>query len=456
MKKLSGQSILVLGAGASGCAAARLAMAAGAKVSLLDSGRSDALCHEADALRAEGLVVRLGWQDTSWPEHCDLAVISPGITGDGALGRLAAGLTCPVQSELAFGAGFCPWPMLAVTGTNGKTTTVEMLTHALSTAGLRVVAGGNIGMPLSALALARPELDWLVVEVSSFQLERPEGFAPRAAALLNITPDHLNRHGSMDAYLALKMSLLSLLPAGQPAVLHVELLSDERVCRALAGRPCLTFSGASGSTADYALGDGQLWRRGMDRPLVAVAELPFQGRHNLENAMAALAIAESAGIDCRRLLPGLSSFRTGEHRLSVIAEKAGRRFVDDSKATNVDALLQALAVFGGNGDSPSIALIAGGVDKGCSLDEVRPALKRHVKKVFLIGACRDRLAASWGRDLPCECCVDLPEAVRKAAQSVDNGGTVLLSPACASQDMFTDYAHRGRVFADTVAQLIGS
>ncbi|NLE56453.1 MAG: UDP-N-acetylmuramoyl-L-alanine--D-glutamate ligase, partial [Lentisphaerae bacterium] len=165
MKSLCGQTVLVLGAGASGLAAARLAQTVGARVILLDSGSGEALQREAEVLRSEGIDVRLGWLDPSWNAAGDLAVISPGITADGVLGRLASSLSCPVQSELAFGAGYCPWPMLAVTGTNGKTTTVEMLTHALAAGGFCVAAGGNIGMPLSALALSRPALDWLVVEV---------------------------------------------------------------------------------------------------------------------------------------------------------------------------------------------------------------------------------------------------------------------------------------------------
>ena len=449
MKSLCGQTVLVLGAGASGLAAARLAQTVGARVILLDSGSGEALQREAEVLRSEGIDVRLGWLDPSWNAAGDLAVISPGITADGILGRLASSLSCPVQSELAFGAGYCPWPMLAVTGTNGKTTTVEMLTHALAAGGFCVAAGGNIGMPLSALALSRPALDWLVVEVSSFQLERPAGFAPRAAALLNITPDHLNRHGSMDAYVALKMSLLELLQPGQSAVLNFDLLSDERVKRALNGRACVTCSADAASGADFYACAGQLWHRGLNEPLLALSEVSWQGRHNVENALATLALAESAGIDCRRLVPGLRSFRTGAHRMSVVAEKGGVRFVDDSKATNVDALIQALDVFGGT--PPAIALIAGGVDKGCSLDEARPQLRRYVKKVFLIGACKGRLAASWGTDVPCEQCADLPEAVHKAARCASPQGTVLLSPACASQDMFTDYAHRGRVFADAAA-----
>jgi len=445
MKSLCGQTLLVLGAGASGLAAARLARSVGAHVIVLDSGCSAGLQREAAGLRSAGIDVRLGWQEASWSSACDMAVISPGITTDGVLGRLASSLSCPVQSELAFGAGYCPWPMLAVTGTNGKTTTVEMLTHAMAAGGMQVAAGGNIGMPLSALALSRPALSWLVVEVSSFQLERSAGFAPCAGALLNITPDHLNRHGSMDAYLALKMSLLALLPPSQPAVINHGLLADGRVVRALHGRTCVTFSADALADADFFACDGQLWRRGLNQPLLALADVFWQGRHNIENALAALALADSAGIDCQRLVSGLRSFRPGPHRMSVVAEKGGVRFVDDSKATNVDALVQALGVFGSR--SPAIALIAGGVDKDCALDDVRPLLRRYVKKVFLIGACQERLAASWGADVPCECCADLPEAVHKAAECAIPQGTVLLSPACASQDMFTDYAHRGRVFA---------
>lgn len=449
MKSLSGQTILVLGAGASGLAAARLAQSVGARVIVLDSANGDALQQQRASLAPLGIELRLGWQHGSWDAACDMAVTSPGIAAESALGQLAASLPCPVLSELAFGAGYCPWSLWAVTGTNGKTTTVEMLVHALRTAGRQVTAGGNIGLPLSSLAMTRPALDCLITEVSSFQLERPKGFAPAAAALLNVSPDHLNRHGTMDAYLALKLSLLQLLPSGKQAVIHQGLLADERVKDALAGRPYLSFSATAESDADYQLRDGCLWRRGMNEPLLALHELAWHGQHNAENALAALALAESAGMDGRELVPGLRSFHSGAHRLCLIAEKAGVRFVDDSKATNVDALARALAALGRT--PPDIALIAGGLDKGCTLEEVRPALRRYVKKAFLIGDCKERLAASWGEALPCELCEDLPEAVHKAAHCVAPQGTVLLSPACASQDMFHDYVHRGRVFADAVA-----
>jgi UDP-N-acetylmuramoylalanine--D-glutamate ligase len=185
---------------------------------------------------------------------------------------------------------------------------------------------------------------------------------------------------------------------------------------------------------------------------VAEEDLSVRGRHNLENVMAVLALAEAAGVTVEQAVPSLRDFRTGAHRLQTIAVRGGVQFIDDSKATNVDALAKALRQVG-QADQADIALIAGGVDKGCELDEVLPDLRQYVRKVFLLGSCRERLAASWGRVVPVETCDSMAEAVAKAAACVAGGGKVLLSPACASQDMFTDYAHRGACFAEAVSNV---
>ncbi|MDD4098508.1 MAG: UDP-N-acetylmuramoyl-L-alanine--D-glutamate ligase [Lentisphaeria bacterium] len=441
-----------MGAGTSGVAASRLALSLGGRVTLLDSSRQATVCQRVDGLAAAGAEVRLGPEAEAWAGSADLVVLSPGIAAGSALGRLAAALDCPAVSELAFGGQFCPWPKLAVTGTNGKTTTVEMLTHCLRGAGLRVEAAGNIGLPLSEVAIRRPSLDFLVVEVSSFQLENIGGFRPMAAALLNVTPDHLSRHGDMATYLDLKLALLRALPPEGAAVVRADLLHQPAVATALQDRRVQTFAADELTQADWYQSHGVVWRRrpsGDCQQILAADELLLRGRHNLENVMAVLALAEAAGVTVERLRPALRTFRTGAHRLETIAVQGGVTFIDDSKATNVDALVQALRQLG-HPSQADIALIAGGVDKGCDLSEALPDLRRYVRKVFLLGSCRARLASSWGQAVPVEVCADMTQAVAGAAACVADGGAVLLSPACASQDMFADYAHRGECFAEAV------
>ncbi|HOG52051.1 MAG TPA: UDP-N-acetylmuramoyl-L-alanine--D-glutamate ligase, partial [Lentisphaeria bacterium] len=361
---LANQCIVVMGAGASGVAAARLALSLGGKVTLLDSSDQEAVCRRVAGLAESGIEVLLGRQADAWPGPADLVVVSPGVAADSVLGRKAGAWGRPVVSELAFGGRYCPWPMLAVTGTNGKTTTVEMLTHCLRHVGLRVEAAGNIGLPLAEVAWRQPELDFLVVEVSSFQLENICDFAPLAAALLNVTPDHLSRHGDMATYLDIKLALLRALAPGRTAVVRADLMSHPAVAAAVAGRRVVTFTSEAGVDADFRVVDSAVWRReptGSYQQIVAESDLSVRGRHNLENVMAVLALAEAAGVTTGQALPSLRDFRTGAHRLQTIAVRGSVQFIDDSKATNVDALAQALRQVG-HADQADIALIAGGVD----------------------------------------------------------------------------------------------
>ncbi|MEI8078477.1 MAG: UDP-N-acetylmuramoyl-L-alanine--D-glutamate ligase [bacterium] len=448
---------LILGLGVSGVAAAQLAAALGDPVIGLDTGDSPGLRERTGTLAAAGVDVRLGWTAEQWPGSApQQAVISPGIAPISLLGRLAAALPCPVISELEFGFRHCACPVLAISGTNGKTTTTELLEHCLRTAGQRVLAAGNIGVALCEAARRSHALDWLAVEVSSFQLESCDRFAPAAAALLNLTPDHLDRYGTMSHYAAAKGRLFRNLRRGDQAVLRCDLLDWPELRAALprdGSRPRL-FSGDDTDGADWFVrADGMLCRRRPDggaTPLVSRQELQLKGGHNLENVLAASALCELAGLSPAAIQPGLTSFQPSPHRLQWVGSDArGVTYINDSKATNPDALIRALAAVRGE-ITGKIVLIAGGLDKHMDFSTVPPHLARQARGVFLIGACKERLAKAWNPVIYCRECETLAVAVAAAAEMAQPGDAVLLSPACASMDMFVNYADRGNRFCELV------
>jgi len=456
---LSGQDVLVLGLGESGLAAARLARLYGAGVTVLDSGRQVAVQDRASALRSAGIEVVLEWSGDSLAPTPDLAIISPGIPPASDLGRLAAGLKCPVISELEFGYRLCACPILAVTGTNGKTTTVELLGHCLRKAGLRVAVSGNIGLPLCEAARRSHALDLMVVEVSSFQLERAERLAPLAAAILNVTPDHLDRHDDMDSYLQTKLRLLRHLAAPSDAVLRADLAADPRVRQVLKGQPTTFSDRDDGTSLWFASTHGDLCCRDAagqpPRLVLSADQVRLPGRHNLENMLAVLALGRRAGIEPERLVPHIASFALGPHRLETVAVRNGVRFINDSKATNPDALIRALETVTAGATRPNVLLLAGGLDKSVSFDGMAPMVSRHVKGVFLIGTSRQRLANLWGDVVSCKLYASLSAAFDAAVDEAVPGDVVLLSPGCASQDMFANYSERGRAFRDLVQRRCG-
>lgn len=434
-------------------------MQQGAAVHVLDNAASDLLRDRAEGLRQRGARVCLEWNEPAWPGTPDLVVISPGIAAASVLGRLAAGVLCPLVSELEYGFQHCACPILAVSGTNGKTTVVELLRHSLQRAGLKVEAAGNIGIPLSAVARRSAACDFVVVEVSSFQLEHVRRFTPLVAAILNVTPDHLDRYRDLTEYRNTKLRLLQNMTDSRRIVLREDLFKHEDVQRALPadGRNPIRFAADETPCADYfATADGRLCRRLGDsvQELLARAELRLQGGHNVENVLAAFAIAQAAGLDPKKLAEPARTFAPSSHRLELVAANAGIRYVNDSKATNADALCRALTAAAAQTEG-RILLIAGGQDKNQNFTTVTALLGEHVKEIFLIGTCRQRLAKQWGHAVSCKMFASLDAAVHAAADAAVPGDTVLLSPGCASQDMFADYAERGRRFRALVKRRLG-
>ncbi|MCK5804257.1 MAG: UDP-N-acetylmuramoyl-L-alanine--D-glutamate ligase [Lentisphaeria bacterium] len=458
---LSDKHVLILGIGKSGLAAAELAAANGARVTAIDQGDDDPLRERADRLSKRGAEIRLAWGDTERAPAADLAVISPGIAHDSVLGALARNVGCEIISELELGYRYCSCPILAVTGTNGKTTTVELLVHCLRTIGVNTMAAGNVGLPLSAIMKESATLDCAVVEVSSFQLEHVSRFQPLAAALLNVTPDHYDRHGSHEAYLAAKLRLFANMRDGGRIVLGGSLLDDPAVVEhmhRIGGRP-LVFGEAGDSRADFVVSqEGTLVRRQPDggkcSVLLGEDELRLPGRHNLQNLLAACALAEAAGYDPRAIAQAARSFVPQSHRLETVGRHDGVWFVNDSKATNPDALLQALQTIGPK-ISGKVWLLAGGVDKDVRFSMTTSALEKWTKGVFLMGNARNRMAEQWKPHVSCRTFQTLESAFDAAVEETSPGDAVLLSPGCASQDMFTDYAERGRMFCELVKRRYG-
>ncbi|NOY83059.1 MAG: UDP-N-acetylmuramoyl-L-alanine--D-glutamate ligase [Kiritimatiellaeota bacterium] len=455
-------SVLVLGLGRSGRAAAELSLEHDRRTVVLDSADSAKLRDRAAALRARGAEVILGWSSTRWDRPAELAVISPGIGAESVLGRLAAGLDCPVLSELEYGFRHCSCPVLAITGTNGKTTTTQAAAHCLVRSGRRVVAAGNIGLPLSQAARRSSELEFIVAEVSSFQLERTAGFAPYAAAFLNFSSDHFDRYGGMSDYLAAKLRMFRWMKRSDRIVLRHDLSADGSVQAALPDgvRGTVRFRSDGKTDAEWFVsGAGVLCRRtpaGRIERIVPAGRLKMAGRHNLENALAALALCELAGVPPREASVALADFSPGRHRLEPIATAGGVRFINDSKSTNPDSLLCALETASGATGEQTILLIAGGLDKGLDYGELRPFLARWVREVFLVGTCRERLAKQWHDVVSCQAFASLAAAVDAAVDAACPGDTVLLSPGCSSQDMFSDYMERGNAFCEQIERRIGT
>jgi UDP-N-acetylmuramoylalanine--D-glutamate ligase len=354
----------------------------------------------------------------------------------------------PVWSEIELAWRFLRGKLVAITGSNGKTTTTALVAHILKTEGITTHVGGNIGTPLLSLAEASTDSSVTVAEISSFQLETIEAFRPEIGVLLNLTPDHLDRHASFEEYAAVKMRLFENQLDRDAAVLNAD---DPEVTRRMPSRPQVLWFSRQKRVAEGAfLRDDQIVFR-CDGSEVAVArrdEIPLRGEHNLENVLAACAAAYLAGAGPAAIASGVKTFRGVEHRLEFVAEIAGVAFYNDSKATNVDAARKAVEAFPG-----PLIVILGGKDKGSPYAPLCEPLRERARLAIVIGAAADKIAADLGDALPIEHADTLDRAVQLAMDRARPGDVVLLAPACSSFDQFENYEHRGRVFKQLVAKL---
>jgi UDP-N-acetylmuramoylalanine--D-glutamate ligase len=441
---VSGQQVLVVGAARSGVAAAYLLARRGAKVTLTDRKPQ---IPEAAELGAAGVTLELGGHVMATFESADLVVLSPGVPIELPEIARAKTLGIPVIGELELASRWLRGPIVAITGTKGKSTTTTLVGRMLEAAGRRVLVGGNIGYPLSAHVDASTADTVHVVEASSFQLETTDTFKPWIAALLNFSPDHLDRHPDETSYAAAKMRIFANQQSQDWAVVNADSPEAMQMTRHVRAR-VVTFG--VDEPADIHVGRGFVWQRTSegDIPLLPVAAVHLQGRHMLSNVAAATAISHLAGASGASLARALEGFHGLEHVMEIVASRGGVRFVNDSKATNIDAATRSIESF------DRVVAIVGGKYKGGDFADLAEPLRVHGRAVVAIGESRPMVKAALKDVVPVLEADSLAEAVRKAWDLAVPDGVVLLAPACASFDMFADYAERGRKFKEEVRRLI--
>ena len=460
---------LIVGLARSGTAAARVLSERGERVVGVDAGAPPGM----EELAARGVELHLHDDGLVQLERVGAVVKSPGVPAQAPVIALARARGLPVLGELELAWRLLSNELIAVTGTNGKTTTVELIGHIHREAGLPVAVAGNVGTALSALVGELDERATIVCEVSSFQLEDTLAFAPQAAVLLNITPDHLDRHGTLEAYREAKLRIfahqgagdVAVLPAGSP---DIPLPSDvRRVCfGADAGTHTDAHADAGGHTGtqtdpnadtdtrtradpECALRDGRLWWLG--QPLLETAELSLRGVHNVQNALAAAAVCLTRGVDRDAVRAGLRTFAGVPHRLQEVARRGGVLYINDSKATNVASTRVALHAFPEGG----VHLILGGQGKGQDFAPLREPVAAGCCAVYLIGEDAPRIVAALeGAAVPLRECGDLERAIAAASTAARAGEIVLLSPACASFDQFADFEARGERFSKLAREIV--
>ena len=434
------QNIVVLGAGLSGSAAALLLRSEDAQVTLLDSAEEQNLLKSTvDNLRTHGVGVICGAAADEVSATYHMAILSPGIDPASQLARNFSSRGIEMISELELGWRSSEIPVIAVTGTNGKTTTTELLAEMLNACGQRTIACGNIGKPLSEVAREKKPFDVLTVEVSSFQLEAIRTFRPSISLWLNFAPDHLDRYRSVADYRAAKLRIF-----------ENQMESDVAIVNAIEKLPAvrprkITFS-AYADQADFRVSQGAIVYQ--DEPILRLADTKLRGLHNIENLMATLAAGMARGLSFEEMVAPLCAYEPRPHRCEFVREVGGVEYVNDSKATNLDAVDKALRA-----QNKPVILIAGGKDKGFSFDPLRPLVKEKVRSTILIGEMAENIRRSWNGAVECEIANSLADAVERAHARAGPGEVVLFSPGTSSFDMFKSYGDRGDQFRALVRAL---
>jgi UDP-N-acetylmuramoylalanine--D-glutamate ligase len=447
--ELNGKRVLVVGLGRSGVASALFLKSQGARVTVSDVKSPEQLREEIPLLLDHGIAVETGGHGERTFQNQDLIVVSPGVPVDSEPITQARGLGQPVIGEIQLAAEFLKGTIIAITGSNGKTTTTTLIGEILAAGGLKTLVGGNIGTPaISLVPEATPETV-IVLEVSSFQLETIHSFRPKIGIVLNVTPDHLDRHRTFAAYVDAKARLFENQQTEDFAVLN----ADDPTCVELAGRTrgqVFWFSRKHEVAPGAFVSEGEIVFRGAgtEQQLMPASEIPLKGSHNLENVLAAVCAGTLMGCEAGKIAGAIRNFKAVEHRLEYVATVRGVEYYNDSKATNVDATIKALESFPGN-----IHLVLGGKDKGSDYTLLNDLLRQRVKCVYTIGAAAEKIQSQIKGATSIVASGTIDAAVKQAAASAHPGDVVLLAPACASFDQFQNYEHRGRVFRDLVLAL---
>ncbi len=448
MRTLKGKRVTILGLGKSGVAAARLCVREGAQVLGTDMRGESDLGPVAAELRALGVTLVLGEHRGGDFTSADVVVKSPGVKPSLPFLVAARMAGVPLIGEVELCAPWLEHPIVGITGTNGKSTTTALTGHLLQAAGLKVFVGGNLGTPVAEQVLSGGPVDATVLELSSYQIDDLDTFRCDVAAVLNLTPDHLERYGTMDNYAASKARLLGLVRDGGTAILNAADGWTSRM-KVPGGVRSALFGHGSDSALDLFEASGVMVRRtpeGDERYTTQARAL--RGAHNLENAMAAIEAARLAGASPEAVQRGLDTYPGLPHRIESIRTFAGVEWVNDSKATNVDSVEKSLLAFPG-----PLHLIMGGKGKGAPYAPLRPLISGRVVRIYTIGEDAPQVERELGDLVPVEPSGDLVTAVKKAHANARGGETVLLSPACASFDQFRHFEHRGDVFRSAVAAL---
>src|SRR5271155_4248019 len=454
LMELNGKRVLVVGLGKSGVASALFLKAHGARVTVSDTKSGDELHNEIPVLLDHGITVETGGHGERTFRGQDLIVVSPGVPVDAPLLAQARAMGEAVIGEIELAAQFLPGPIVAITGSNGKTTTTTLIGEILTAGGISTLVGGNIGTPAISLAERATRETAIVLEVSSFQLETIQTFHPKIAVVLNVTPDHLDRHRTFESYVDAKARIFENQRGDDFAVLN----EDDSTCVTMAARTkaqVFWFSrqkevklGAWVREGNILFCDGRGLQKNAQREIMQVSEIPLKGAHNLENVLAAVCAGALMGCAPEKIREAVRDFKAVEHRLEFVATIRGVDYYNDSKATNVDATIKALESFPAN-----IHLILGGKDKGSDYSVLNELLRQRVKRVYTIGAAAAKIESQI-KAVEVVHAETLENAVRKAHAVAETGDVVLLAPACASFDQFKNYEQRGQLFKEIVRGLV--
>ncbi len=445
---MRGKRVLVVGLARTGVASSLFCAARGARVTATDFRTEHEIGEVLAKLKDTGVTLELGGHRENAFLEQDLIIPSPGVPADATHLQAARAKGVTIWSEIELAYRFLKGRLIGITGSNGKTTTSSLVEHILKTAGMQTILSGNIGTPLIACVDAMKDDTWTVVELSSFQLELIETFRPNIGLFLNLTPDHLDRHRTLQVYGAAKARLFENQTADDAAVLNADDAATTRYAPSLP-RVYLFSRKLRIAQGAYVRGEEIVFRQnGVEESLLELQEIPLAGAHNVENVLAAAAAARLAGAPAAAIARGVRSFAGVEHRLEFVSEIGGVRYYNDSKATNVDATLKALDAFPGR-----ILIILGGKDKGSDYTVLQKPLREKAILALLIGAAAEKIEQQISGSVALERAESLERAVKTASHAAQRGDVVLLAPACASFDQFQDYEHRGRVFKDLVSQL---